>query len=108
MDHQSLQRLANTGIRSFPPDKLNDIVEWCWDYGETTGDARYCSTARALSMLAELFDNDEGGVDATLVEELDTVLCQHIPGILAADSAEHGAQLARHLREILARTIQDF
>lgn len=107
MDRQSLLQLAEGGLVAYPPAALGDLADWCWDYSEATGDARFCSLARALSLLVELFEYNSG-VPLTLVNELDPVLRQGIQESLNARLPQHGAQLARNLRETLIRIIDSF
>ena len=102
MDQHSLRRLAKGGIARFPPADLGPLADWCWDYGEATGDARYCSLWRALHPIAEAFD-DRGALPTELVNHFDAVLNELLDGVLDAETAESGSMLARSLREQLLR-----
>src|SRR5215217_1232461 len=81
VDQASLRRLAEQGLAPFPPAAIGSLADWCWDMGETTGDARYCSLWRALSWIGDLFD-DTCGVPTAAVERLDMTLREWIPAIL--------------------------
>src|SRR5579883_325487 len=107
MDHSSLRRLADEGIAAFPPLALPDLAAWCWDIGETTGDARYCSLSRSIGQIEELFEPVEA-VPQNLVRHLDGLLARTVGDILQADSAEAGSILARSLREDISLTIANF
>jgi hypothetical protein len=48
MDEATLRRLSEVGLGQLPPAALRDLVPFCWDRAEATGDARFCSVARAL------------------------------------------------------------
>lgn len=107
MDLQSLARLADEGIASFPPYALSDLSEWCWDYCEATGDARYCSLSSAIHAIANLFDGGRGQPSTTLVSRIDDLLREAIPDVLSADTQDHGSQLSRILRLAIFREIED-
>lgn len=47
-----LQRLAEGGYRAVSFDRWRDLANWCWDYAEASGDARYCSLARGPGTVA--------------------------------------------------------
>jgi hypothetical protein len=98
VDLNSLLRLSSGGIAQYPPSELATLADWCWDRGETTGDARYCSLSRSLTHIAKLFEDDQG-VPGGLINALDQLLSSRVSGILEADTAEIGASLARSLRE---------
>ena len=101
LDKIQLKRLAEHGIVALlPVGRLRDTAEYCWDRGETTGDARYCSLWRALDPIAEAFESD-GYLRAETVRRIDEVIKHCLPGILDASTAEQGALLARAMREQL-------
>lgn len=108
MDQSSLRQLANQGIGKFPPIKLVDLSAWCWDFGEATGDARFCSLSSVIDVIVDLFDLNSDQAPTVLVEQLDVLLRQNISMILDAKTAEHGSLLSRQLRESVVRTIQNF
>jgi hypothetical protein len=100
LDRQDLSRLAERGVAAFPPANLSTLAEWCWDFGESSGDARYCSLWRTLSMVAAPFDQDDA-LSSAVVARIDSVLRTSLPDVLTADSAADGSLLARALRERL-------
>ena len=108
MDQNSLRQLAEQGIGNFPPVRLGDLSAWCWDFGEVTGDARFCSLSRALSVIVDLFDLHSEQVPSVLVEQLDVLLKQSISGILHAETAEHGSFLSRQLRKAVVCAIHNY
>lgn len=101
MDQNSLRRLAETGIREFPPGDLAHLADWCWDFGEATGDARYCSLSRSFGMIADLFES-HGAAPLDLVLALDELVQSRIGPILDAETAADGSYLARLFREDVA------
>jgi hypothetical protein len=84
MDQRSLQRLTDGGIATYPPAQLGHLAEWCWDFGEATGDARYCSLSRTVWVLADLWKHHDG-VATSLVADLDA-----LPGIRLAVTQPRG------------------
>jgi len=102
LDLHSLRRLASEGIGGLPPSALGDLADWCWDYGEATGDARYCSLWRALRPIADTFEADDA-VPTESVNRFDAVLNQRLDDVLDAETAESGSMLARSMREQLFR-----
>ena len=104
MDQNSLRRLASEGIESFPPSALQNLVEWCWDFGEASGDARYSSLSASLALVAGLFE-DDGAAPNSLVQALNEHLYLWIPAILQANTAADGALSARSFRQDVAETI---
>src|SRR5690349_2206264 len=98
VDRQSLLRLANAGIAAYPPSQLRLLADWCWDHGEATGDARYCSLWRLLDVIAEMFE-EHGAVSSDLIASIDASLEANIPRVLQAAPPASGAQLARELRQ---------
>jgi hypothetical protein len=102
MDHSLLYRLASNGVAAFPPDDLSALAELCGEHGEFTGDARYCSLQRTIEIVDLLFQED-GAVELRLVNRIDQMLGEQLPGVLNAAEAVDGAQAARRLRlEILS------
>lgn len=57
MNISSLQLLADEGLNAIDGD-LHDLVEWCWDWGVATGDARYSVMWRVLREVDEWWDRD--------------------------------------------------
>jgi len=108
VDQNSLRQLAEQGIGSFPPIRLGDLSAWCWDFGEVTGDARFCSLSRALCVIVDLFDLHSEQVPSVLVEQLDVLLKQSISAILDAETAERGSLLSRQLREAIVHVIHNY
>jgi hypothetical protein len=90
--------LAERGVAAFPPSNLSTLAEWCWDFGESSGDARYCSLYRTLSMVATPFDEDDA-LSSDAVATIDGIMRTSLPDVLAAESAADGSLLARALRE---------
>lgn len=106
MELRWLLRLAEHGITKFPPSELSTLEAWCWDYSEASGDARYCSLARSISLLSDLFEITSGQVSADLIVNLDGVLREQLPSVLRAANPQDGALLARQLREGIGSAIE--
>jgi hypothetical protein len=105
VDLSSLRQLANEGIAKYlPPTALGSLVEWCWDYGESTGDARYCSISRTLSYIYETFEIHEA-VSQSLIDELDELLAANLVDVIEARTAVIGSSLARQLRNEVSLAI---
>jgi hypothetical protein len=98
MDHATLKRLAEVGVSDLPPSLLFDLSPWCWDYGEITGDARYCSLSRTLDIIVEAYEQ-YSMVSTVWLAELDQLFINQLPDVLVASSSEDGSLLARSLRD---------
>jgi hypothetical protein len=105
MDQSSLRQLAEQGIGRFPPVRLADLADWCQDFGEATGDARFCSLSSAIGVVVDLFESNSEQAPTALVEQLDVLLRQNMSAILDAETAEEGSLLSRQLREAIERTV---
>lgn len=109
VNQDSLLRLATLGIGAFPPSRLHEQASWCWDLGERTGDARYCSLSYCLDNIADLFCNATDGQALTrLVPRLDTLLHVHLQAVLFAPAGRDASLLARNLRLRITREIDHF
>jgi hypothetical protein len=100
LELNSLLRLADQGIQSLLPDDLRRLADWCWDYGEATGDARYCSLWKALDRVVEAF-TDQGHVTNEKLEHLNLVLARDLPGIVSEKDPASASMQARSMREAL-------
>lgn len=94
-----LERIRRLAVDGF--DNLGQLGEDSWDYGEATGDARYCSIGRMLLLIHEWWiEHDEcGGVPKAVVAELEQLLGPRLVAILDAPEAGVASRLARSLRE---------
>lgn len=108
MDEAELERLAEQGLTALLPlERLRTAAEYCWDRGETTGDARYCSLWRTISYVVENFEEFEA-METRTFNTVDCAFQRHLTGILRAATPEEGALLGRSLREeVLARLRDD-
>lgn len=96
MDQHSLLRLANTGLASLPPSKLDDLASWCWDFGEASAKAQYLVLSRVFLELAEAFGQFEALGDP--VRKADAALAEFLPDILTEDDDKTATALAVALR----------
>ncbi len=104
MDYSTLSRLGAEGLAAVPQDQLTTLADWCQDWAEATGDARYCFIAKALSAADSWREeHDEAGrVPEDLLAEIDTLVRTELPTALAAETPSHGARLAADLcRQVL-------
>lgn len=101
MDRFSLRRLADDGLRAFPPDRLPDAAAWCWEFGAATGDARWCLLSRTLDKLAAPFADSNGALPVEMTAQIDVVLRDLLPDVLNAPTAAEGASLAQLLDDRL-------
>lgn len=104
MDQYSLLRLAEEGLAAFPPARLGDAADWCWQHGAATGDARWCLLSRTLALLAVPFDDGEGLLSQTMTAA-DEVLRRHLSDVVLAAEAIEGSGLATLLDEELWRAV---
>lgn len=104
MDYSTLSRLGAEGLAAVPGDQLTTLADWCEDWAEATGDARYCFIARALGAVAGWREehDEAGGVPAEFLSEIDSLVRAELPAALAAETPSHGAHLAADLcRQVL-------
>src|SRR5580658_363533 len=109
MDLGSLQTLAYQGFAGIKGDQLADLAEWCRDYSEATGDARYFSIGQALSELSEWWSRHDlgNGIPFRLMTEIEEIIKRSLPGILATASARDAAPLARNFRQEIKRKLSE-
>jgi hypothetical protein len=105
MDLDDIRRLASTGIAAFPPAALASAAEWLWDFGEATGEARYCSLSWTIDMIAVAFEDGYESLPSSVVEAVDVVLSERVPDVLDATSPSGGSALARLMREAVAQAL---
>lgn len=105
MDRATLDALGEVGLAAVPGGRLTDLVIWCREWCEATGDVRYCTLGRVLSPLDSwLTAHDEsGGVPTALRQHIDETLRQWVPDGLLAASGEEGSAIARLMGEEVAR-----
>jgi hypothetical protein len=84
---------------------LADLISWCWDNAENTGDARYCGVARTLELILDRWDT-KSGLHSSTVIEMNRILASHLNAILDAESPAAGAGEARWMREQIAHVLQ--
>lgn len=96
----SLKRPADGGDEAVPFDQWRTVASWSRDHAEATGDARYCSIARALGTVASAFD-EWGVLDTSSAAAIDHEVRTQLPAITTADEPGDGPLLARRLREDL-------
>jgi hypothetical protein len=107
LDKAELDRLAAQGLSALlPVERLRDLAEHCWDRGETTGDARYCSLWRTFGEIAGFFEEYDA-MGAWTLGSLDSVFKRDLGAVLQADTAELGALLARSVREEVLAILRD-
>jgi ketol-acid reductoisomerase len=99
VDYSTLSRLGVEGLAAVSGEQLTTLADWCQDWAEATGDARYCFIAKTLSAVdAWREHHDEaGGVPAELLLAIDALVRAELPAALAADTPSHGAHLAADL-----------
>jgi hypothetical protein len=105
MDLEDIRRLATGGIGAFPPTALPTAAAWLWDYGEATGDARYCSLSRTIEMITAAFDANYEGLGNAILNEVDGVLATRMPDALGAELPSDGSTLARLMREAVCQAL---
>jgi hypothetical protein len=107
LDEAELGRVSVQGLSALlPVERLCDLAEYCWDRGETTGDARYCSLWRAFIEIVEFFEEYDA-MEMWTFDSLDGVLKRDLGAVLQADTAEAGALLARGVREEVLAILRD-
>lgn len=105
MDLSTLQNLATNGFSAVRADQLGDLAIWCRDYSEATGDARFAAVAQGLLELSEWWsEHDEsGGIPVPLRDDIEAVIKNRLPDVLAAESPRDAGPLARIFREEIER-----
>lgn len=106
MDVDDIRRLATTGLAAFPPTALESAADWLWDYGEATGDARYCSLSKAIGTIAVAFEDRYGSLPSPVIAALDDILSERLVDVLSASSPADGSRLARLTREAVAEALR--
>lgn len=100
MDITDLHALAERGFATVPASRLSDLADWAWDWGEATGDARYCSVSRTFSSI-DIWWSEHKVIPLALCTRIDDLLQSHLPAILASDSSADASALARALRVVV-------
>jgi hypothetical protein len=97
-DSSTLERLAADGFVAVDLNELFDLVEWCWDWGIATGDARYCVMWRVLHAVEEwLREHQEQGIATRLLDHVDGLVRRGLTDALAASAASSGAQFVHQM-----------
>lgn len=97
-----LRDLAKDGLRAVPPSEFGDLAAACRTRMLETGDARGAVLAELFRGLDDWW-NRVGGVPASLADQIDLVLRDHIGGVLDADSSADGhARALNLLKEVEA------
>lgn len=100
MTQELLRQLASGGLQALPPERLEDLAQWCLEWTEATGDGRYSVLAQVLTQLRSWFGGDEGrGAAVRLVLRADMILSRELPGLLNAPTSQEGAAIAATLRD---------
>ena len=91
-----LRRLSEDGLLAYPPSGLNNLASRCQDHCWANPDAsRYCVLANLFSLL------DDGWGDAqpaSLVDDLDRTLRDHLPVVVGGEDPESKLAAAVALR----------
>ena len=108
MDEAELERLAELGLAELllPAERLRAAAEYCWDRGETTGDARYCSLWKTIDYIIEFLEEYDA-METRTFDNVDHAFKEQLGGILHAQTAEEGALLGRSLREEVRASLRD-
>ena len=103
MDLSTLRDLAVQGFTAVRGDQLGALAEWCQDYSEATGDARYASVGQGLDELFEWWSEHDrsGGIPLVLRNEIEETIKSRLPLILATTDPADAAPLARDFRQEL-------
>lgn len=94
-----LRRLQLVGVRQLP-----ELIAWCWDQADNTGDARFCGVARALEGILEAWDV-KGGLPEHTITDMNRVLREHLEDILSAPEAIIGSDRARWMRSEIGQVL---
>lgn len=105
MDLEQIRRLAAGGVAAYPPTALPSAAAWLWDFGEATGEARYCSVSRSLEMISAAFDANYEVLPSVVLADLDRILATQLPDVLGAALAPDGSTFARLMREAIAHAL---
>lgn len=100
MDQHSLLLIARNGLAALPPDRLGELADWCWDFGEASADARYLILWRVFREIDAAFGR-VGALETSRVEQINDLLRSSLPEIVAEDNTLEGGTLAATLRHRL-------
>lgn len=98
---EELRQLRLIGV-----DELRDLILWCWDQSDNTGDARFCGIARTLDEIFVRWDV-KGGLPTSVIAEMDRILSSHLPDVLDAPDPADASARARWMRQEVARALED-
>ena len=96
-----MRRLAEGGLRAFPPAQLDDLAHWCQEYCWATGHVAYCVLSDLFSGLAKAW---EYPIPASADEAMSAALRRDIPTILESDN-ETARVVSLALREEVSRIL---
>ncbi len=87
-------------------DGLPDLIAWCWDRSDNTGDARFCGLARTFQAVWDRWDV-KGGLPTSVVSEMNRILRAHMADVLDAKDPADGSALARWMRQEIHSVLED-
>lgn len=93
------------GLQLAGNDGLPDLIAWCWDQADNTGDARFCGLARALEAILEAWDV-KGGLPESVISDMNRVLRSHVADILDATGPMVGSDRARWMRQEIGDVLE--
>jgi orotate phosphoribosyltransferase len=85
-------------------DRIPDLIAWCWDESDNTGDARFSGVARTLEVILREWDV-KGGLPESVVTETNAVLHRHLEDVIGAPDSASGSNEARWMREEITRVL---
>jgi hypothetical protein len=95
---EDLQLLATNGFAAVPPLRFGELADACWDWCEATGDGRFCSLARTLSLVSQWWSEYEA-VPTLLSLEIEREFILWLGDVLDSEDLAAGAMSSRCLRQ---------
>jgi hypothetical protein len=101
--HSPLDDLASHGLQAIPASRFLEAAEDCAARASATGDARYPILHQVMGEVLDWWtDHDErGGIPAAVVSEINGVITQQLPIVLALEQPTDGYAAAVRLADDL-------
>jgi hypothetical protein len=98
---QTLRDLAAHGLSAVEGGRLPNLVLWCEDECEGTGESWYCFVGQALESLNSWWLEHDERLPRAIWEEIDELTKAQLPNVLGGADRADAARLARIFRDEL-------
>jgi orotate phosphoribosyltransferase len=86
-------------------DRIPDLISWCWDEADNSGDSRYAGIARALDAVLDAWDV-KGGLPESTLARVNELLSRHLAEVLSTPEPAAGSAEARWMRDQIAEVLE--